>query len=144
LYKSIIPLYLICFGCYILFTRQPDYFDGDFAPAKLVVQKDRVTGRPINFAEFSNGIKTFQVKADYPFRLFEHKGVYSVIFEKEHPEKAVIYKFWGYWIGWGELLGSIVFLLLSFQLAKAITMNPTPEALIEQLEYKEPSKPKYD
>jgi hypothetical protein len=127
-----------------LFTRQPDYFDGEIVPAKVIALKDSVTKRSLHYVEFVAENKTFRIKADYPLRLFVHGVTEKVIFEKEHPEKAQLYRFWGYWIGWGELLGSLVLLVLGFQLSVAITKNPTPEALLEQLDYKEPNKPRYD
>jgi len=54
-----------------------------------------------------------------------------------------VYAAWGYWIRWQELLGSIVALLVLFRVAVAITSNPTPEAVIEQMEYKEEKKKRY-
>lgn len=144
MYKGIIILYFICFGTYILFTRQPDYFDGEMVPAKILFVKDRMSAKQIPVAEFSNGYKNFQVKADYYLRSWKSGEKTEVIYESEHPEKGTIYAFWGYWIGLGELIASIVFIVLSYQVAVSITKNPTPEALLEQLEYKEPNKPRYD
>jgi hypothetical protein len=59
------------------------------------------------------------------------------------PAKGAVYHWWGYWITWQELIGGVVLIILLFQLAKAITQNPTPEALLEQMEYKEERKKKY-
>ncbi len=98
----------------------------------------------MHVARFSNGYKTIQVKADYYLRSLKSGDQLEVIYETEHPEKGAVYAFWGYWIGWGELIGSVVFLFVSFQAAVAITKNPTPEALKEQMEYEAPDKPKYD
>jgi hypothetical protein len=144
LYKGIFILYLVCFGCYLLFTRQPDYFDGDRVPATIIVAKDSATGKFIHLAEFSNGYQDFRVKADYYLRSWKQGEKTEVIYETEHPEKAAVYSFWGYWIGLGELIASILFIIASYQIAVSITKNPTPEALIEQLDYKEPNKPRYD
>ncbi len=66
------------------------------------------------------------------------------IVEHEHPEKAKAYCFWGYWLNWREFIASIVIGVLLFQVAVSITNNPTPEALLEQLSYKEEKKTKYD
>jgi hypothetical protein len=127
-----------------LFTRQPDYFDGEKAPATILMVKDSITSKLIPLAEFSNGYKNFRVKADYFLRSWKNGDKADVIYETDHPEKAAIYAFWGYGISLGELLGSIIFIILSYQIAVSITKNPTPEALIEQLDYKEPNKPRYD
>lgn len=113
-------------------------------PAKILFVKDRMSAKQIPVAEFSNGYKNFQVKADYYLRSWKSGEKTEVIYESEHPEKGTIYAFWGYWIGLGELIASIVFIVLSYQVAVSITKNPTPEALLEQLEYKEPNKPRYD
>ena len=95
-------------------------------------------------AEFSNGFENFRVKADYYFRNWKNGEKTEVIYESEHPEKGAIYGFWGYWISLGELLGSILFIVVGYQAAVSITKNPSPEALNEQLNYKEPNKPRYD
>ena len=77
------------------------------------------------------------------FRDFKEGERVEVIYEKEDPSKAAVYAAWGYWIRWQELLGSIVALLVLFRVAVAITSNPTPEAVIEQMEYKEEKKKRY-
>ena len=144
MYKGLLFLYLVCFGCYTLFTRQPDYFDGEKAPATIEYISDSANGKKIPVAVFSNGYKNYQVKADYYLRSWKQNEKLEVIYETEHPENGAVYAFWGYWIGFGELMGSIIFLFVSFQVAVAITKNPTPESLLEQLDYKAPDKPKYD
>lgn len=144
MYKGIFFLYLVCFGTYVLFTRQPDYFDGERVPATILMAKDSITGKPIHVAEFNNGYQNFRVKADYYLRSWKAGEKTEVIYETEHPEKGAIYRFWGYWIGLGELIASILFIIGTYQVAVSITKNPTPEALIEQLDYVEPNKPKYD
>lgn len=68
----------------------------------------------------------------------------QAIVEHEHPAKAKAYCFWGYWLNWRELIGSIIIGVLLFQIAVSITKNPSPEALLEQLNYKEEKKTKYD
>ena len=106
--------------------------------------KDSATSKLISVATFSNGYQNISVKADYYLRSWKSGEKTEVIYETEHPEKGAIYSFWGYWIGLGELIASIVFIVVSYQIAVSITKNPTPEALIEQLDYKEPNKPRYD
>jgi hypothetical protein len=134
----------VCFGTYLLFTRQPDYFDGEKVPATIFIVKDSATAKLIPVAEFSNGYQNYKVKADYYLRSWKAGEKTEVIYEAEHPEKGVVYAFWGYWISLGELLGSIIFIIISYQAAVSITNNPTQEALNEQLNYKEPNKPRYD
>jgi len=144
LYKGIFILYVVCFGTYLMFTRQPDYFDGEKVPATIFIEKDSLSPKMMAVAEFSNGFENFRVKADYYFRNWKNGEKTEVIYESEHPEKGAIYGFWGYWISLGELLGSILFIVVGYQAAVSITKNPSPEALNEQLNYKEPNKPRYD
>jgi len=127
-----------------MFTRQPDYFDGEKVPATIFIEKDSLSPKMMAVAEFSNGFENFRVKADYYFRNWKNGEKTEVIYESEHPEKGAIYGFWGYWISLGELLGSILFIVVGYQAAVSITKNPSPEALNEQLNYKEPNKPRYD
>ena len=144
MYKGIFILYVVCFGTYLMFTRQPDYFDGEKVPATIFIEKDSLSPKMMAVAEFSNGFENFRVKADYYFRNWKNGEKTEVIYESEHPEKGAIYGFWGYWISLGELLGSILFIVVGYQAAVSITKNPSPEALNEQLNYKEPNKPRYD
>lgn len=143
MYKSLISLYLLIFGCYILFTRVPDYFDGEMYPATIVVVPDSANATPYQHAEyFVDGVK-YRIDARYFPYAYEAGDKIKVILEKEHPNKAAVYRLGGYWLGWGELVGSIIAAVLLFQVAVSITKNPTPEALMEQLSYKEEKKTKY-
>ena len=113
-------------------------------PATILMGKDSITGKSIHLAEFNNGYQNFRVKADYYLRSWKVGEKTEVIYETARPEKGAVYLFWGYWIGLGELIASFLFLIGTYQVAVSITKNPTPEALIEQLDYKEPNKPRYD
>jgi len=79
----------------------------------------------------------------YLFRNYQAGDKVTVIYEASQPAKGAVYSWWGYWITWQELIGGILLIILLFQLAKAITQNPTPEALLEQMEFKEAPKKKY-
>lgn len=143
LYKSVIILYLACFGCYLFFTRQPDYLDGEMAPAVIHWSYDSASHRNIPKAVYSTGVKNYAVDARYVFRQWREGDPTTVIYETNNPARGAVYAFWGYWISWGELLGSVLLILALFQVAVAVTSNPTAEALIEQLEYKEEKKTRY-
>jgi hypothetical protein len=65
-------------------------------------------------------------------------------YEAAQPDKAAVYSWWGYWFKWSEILFSLILLIGIFQIAVAITKNPTPESLIEQLESKPTLKRKYN
>lgn len=94
-------------------------------------------------AIYSIGSKQYAVKANYLFHEYHPGEKLSVIVSHEHPERAAVYRFWGYWITWEELLASVVIAVLLFQVAVSITRNPTPEAVLEQMEYQPEKKTKY-
>jgi hypothetical protein len=141
--KGVFILYLICFGCYLLFTRQPDYFDGVKVPALIVKQLDSSSGKQVLKAVFNTGTQEFSVEPHYVFRNIAEGQSRTVIYETGTPEKGAIYTFWGYWITWGELVMSVILCFLLFQIAVSVTNNPSQESLIEQMEFKEEKKKKY-
>lgn len=143
MYKSITLLYLVCFGCYIFFTRQPDYLDGEKSPAIIQWLPDSTAGMKIPKAIFHEAGKEYTVDARYFLREWKPGERTEVIYETEHPEKGAVYAFWGYWMSWGELLATVLIYLALFQVALSLTKNPTPEALLEQLEFKPEKKKKY-
>ena len=144
MYKSITILYLVVFSTYIFFTRQPDYFDGEISTATIHWAKDSISKQPIPKAFFSIGKNYYSVDARYVLRdLYEGKRLF-VIYEESQPEKAAVYSWWGYWITAGELFCSMVLFIALFQVAVALTKNPTAESLIEQLDYNPEKKRKYD
>jgi len=143
LYKSITILYLVCFGCYLFFTRQPDYLDGEKSPAVIQWLPDSASGIKIPKAVFREARKEYAVDARYFLREWSQGEKTEVIYETEHPEKGTVYAFWGYWISWGEVLATVLMYLALFQIAVSLTRNPTPEALVEQLEFKPEKKKRY-
>ena len=145
MYRSITLIYITLYGCFVIFARQPDYFDGEITSATIHFAKDSASQALIPFANFSVGVKNYSVKASYPLRLRAKEGnKIEVIYDSTNPQKAVVYSVWGYWILWDELLVSLVIYLILFQVAVGITNNPTPDALIEQLDFKPKRKRKYD
>jgi len=141
-YKTIIILYLVCFSCYIFFTRQPDFIDGDITTATIHYIKDS-TGNRIPKALFSIGINKYTIDAAYLFRNPQEGSRVDVIYEASMPTKAKVYSWWGYWFKAEELIGSLVLFIVLFQIAIAVTKNPTAESLIEQLDYKPEKKRRY-
>lgn len=144
MYKGITFLYLVCFSLYIVYSRDPDYFDGEIAPAQIHWLKDSSSNSLIPKAVFSHGKKEYAIDARYVLRSLPENKKLAVIYVPSKPQNAAVYSWWGYWITWGELVTSIVLLIALFQVAVAVTNNPTAEALLEQLEYKEEKKKKYD
>ncbi len=144
MYKFVTILYFFIYCLYVWFSRQPDYFDGEFAPATIHFVTDVASQNQIAKASFTVGITSYKVNADYLFRNYQEGEKVEVIYELSNPKKAAVYAFWGYWLTLGELIASIVMWLVLFYVAVGITKNPTPEALIEQLEYLPEKKTKYD
>ncbi len=143
MYKYVLILYVTCFPLYILFSRQPDYFDGEITKATIHFKKQSVTGKTQPFALYTLGKEQYFVDADYLFKSFREGEKVEVIYEGSHPQKGAVYSFWGYWLTWGELIFSIILVAAIFFIAITITKNPTAESLIEQLEDKPARKLKY-
>lgn len=143
MYKSIFILYLICFGCYLLFTRQPDYFDGEKVPAIIRQVHNVSEGDTVLKAVFNTGTKEFSIDPYYPLRSIKEGQRLTVIYETGNPASGKVYGGWGYWWLWDELLMSALLCFLLFQVAVSVTSNPDQEALTEQAEYKEEKKRKY-
>lgn len=135
-------MFLVCYGAYLFTTRHPDFLDGEYAPGTIVFKQNE-SGKQIPFVSYHTGYATYEISALYVFRNYQPGEKVTVIYEAAQPAKGVVYHWWGYWITWQELMGGILLIIVLFQLAKAITQNPTPEALLEQMEYKEERKKKY-
>lgn len=108
-----------------------------------IVYKTNKKGTSIPFAVYHTGYASYTVNALYLFRTYRPGDRVTVIYEAATPSTGAVYHWWGYWITWQELLGGMLIIFLLFQLARAVTSNPTPEALLEQMEYVEPIKKKY-
>ena len=138
--KLLLSLYFTCYFCYIFYTRTPDYFDGETTTATISINP--VTQKAI--ANFTLASITYSITANYPLRKLKQGDKVEIIYLPSKPEAAVVYSFWGYWITWGELVMSIILLLALYQLAVSITYNPTPEAIIDQMDKEDMPKTKYD
>ncbi len=139
MYKLLVILYVVCYACYIFYTREPDYFDGEITTATIKI--DELSNSEI--AVFNVMNKTYIVDASYPLRKLIPNEKVHVIYKVNEPDIAVVYSFWGYWFKWGELLMSSILLLALFYLSVSITNNPSPESLYEQQNYVETPQRKY-
>jgi hypothetical protein len=127
----------------VLYTRKPDFFDGEKTPGMIHWMHDNSSGHNIPKAIFRTELKNYAIDARYIFREWKEGDKVEVVFEKEDPSKGAVYNIWGYWLKWEEILGSLIVLTVLFQVAVAITRNPTPEAVMDQIEIKEEKKRKY-
>ncbi|HVX50371.1 MAG TPA: hypothetical protein VHB48_09440 [Chitinophagaceae bacterium] len=146
--KTVVIIYLVIFALYILFTRTPDIFDSDTAAAIIHYAKD-TTGASIPFANYKVGDKSLKLDARYLFRDYYDGDTCTIRYSTTRPEVAAVDAVWGYWLTWRELIASIVLAIVLWQMAKAITRNPTPEGLLSELEddgsrESKPRKRKYD
>lgn len=144
MFKPALIIYIACFGLYLLFTRQPDYFDGEMGKGKIHFLSDSTTRRQAAFAIYSTGRQEYSVKADYLFRNYREGEVVDVIYELSQPEKGTVYSWWGYWFTWGEVIFSLVLIVAFYKISHAVTNNPSPESVIEQMEYQPRKRRKYE
>ncbi len=117
----------------MFYSREPDYQESDFSRATIHFIQDSVPQKN-PFALFTLPHHVYSVKADYLFKRFTEGEKVTVIYDLTDPNKASIYSFWGYWLRWKELSAFIVLFAAMYFIAASITSNPTPEALIEELE----------
>lgn len=134
-----LSFYLICMFTYILFSRQPDWFDSEITNSRVVKHNDSLK------AEYVINGKQHFAPVQYACRNVKARDRVQVIYEASQPDYATLYSWWGYWIRWQEILASLLIFFGLMKAATAITSNPTPESLIDQLEGKEaPRKRRYD
>ena len=143
--KNVVILFLVIYPLYVLFTREPDFWDGEMYRANIHHVKNPAQNERL-IAVFSMEHHTDSISADYPFRSFAEGESVPIIYEASAPEKASLYTVWGYWIRWKELLSFIVMSVFFYLLAVSITSHPTPESLLEELEGNKPKprKKRYD
>ncbi len=135
--KSSIILFLTCFFLYLPFSREPDYFDSETAPATIVSRGDSVVAL---YNEFG---KPYALKLDKQSYASKVGQATEVIYELRHPEKAAINQAWGYWFIGKEIAWSFGVFAVLLGVAFATTNKPHPDSLAEQLNYKEEIKTKY-
>ncbi len=143
MYKSVFILYIVCFCLYILYSREPDFFDSETMPSTIHWLQDSASQKPVPKAVYQVGKTTYSIDARYVLRSLPEGKRVEIIYNPSHPERAAVYSWWGYWVTWGEILVSAILLVGLFQVAVSVTKNPTAEALLEQLEHKPEKKKKY-
>jgi hypothetical protein len=135
--KSAIILFITCFLIYLPFSREPDYFDSETTPANIVQRGDKIVAV---YNEFGKPYILQLDKQAYSSKIGQRV---EVRYELSHPEKAVINKALGYWFVGKEIAWSFGIFSLLLGVAFATTNQPHPDALAEQLNYKQENKTKY-
>ena len=144
--RNVVILFLVIYPLYVLFTREPDYFDGEMYRASIHYAPDSAKQNKAPFAVYTIEHQTYSAPAGYLFRHLNEGEKVPVIYEAALPAKASLYSIWGYWIRWKELLSFLAIFLFFYLISVTITSNPTPETLLEELENNQPKqrKRKYD
>ncbi len=144
MYKTAIILYLICFVSYILLSRVPDYFEGEFIDG--VITKAGFSSslnQPELVVDYKAGNETLHYKTNTWFLTTYRKGEkVTVIYDPYNPSQACIFTFIGYWLKWGELFFSAFFFIVLYLVAVFITgkndAEPfTPGERIKRRKYKD-------
>ncbi len=138
LLKSAIILFVVCFLLYLPFSRQPDYFDSDTAPATIKWKEGHIV------AEYSEYGKYYAIKVDSMTYQNRIGARVEVIYELREPAHAKINQAWGYWIIPEELAWSFGAFVVLIGVAYATTHRPHPNAIAEQLNGTNAPKKKYE
>jgi len=96
------------------------------------------------FAKYNEFGKAYTLKLDSTYYSNRIGQSVEVIYELSHPEKAAINKAWGYWFVGKEIGWAFGVFAVLLGIAFATTNKPHPDALAEQLSFKETIKTKYE
>jgi hypothetical protein len=138
LLKSAIILFVFSFLLYLPFSRYPDYFDSETAPATIQCKGGSCV------AEYSEYGKYYFIHVDATKYLNKIGDRVEVIYELRDPANAKLNKLWGYWLIPIELAWSLGIFALLLGIAYATTLRPHPSAVAEQLKGNEAPKKKYE
>ena len=151
MYRTATFLYFISFALYILFSRQPDYFESEFVAGTVIeansldttiLKKYHIGKNDYPVIKYNVGSETFYYDGgkNYFERSVKNLENPSVIYDPGRPEHAALYAFWGYWIVPKELVFSLLGFVILFGVAISITgkSDRTPirdEDLEKQMKY---------
>ena len=123
MYKALTIIYVVCFFWYLLFSRVPDFFDGELTPGTVSQATFSVKDKhPQVVVNYRVGSETYQYITDTWFLTSYKPGQrVMVIYDPTNPSVSGIYAFIGYWIHWSELLCTVIFFIILFIVASSIT-----------------------
>lgn len=123
MYKFVVLIYIVCFFCYVLFSRVPDYFEGDYVNGVVSKAAFSVKDKhPVVIVNYKVGNEEFQYTSYMWFLTSYKRGqVIRIIYDPSNPPVACIYSFIGYWIRWPELLFTAIVFIILFIAAVFIT-----------------------
>lgn len=143
MYKIAAIIFIACYFLYAVFTRRPDYFDGNIIPAEIHHLKDAVSSSTFPYAFYIVDGKKYTINARYIFKNYSENQEIKIIYEASKPSQGAIYSWWGYWIKWEELLPFIIIYCVLFFGAVSITNNQTDDSKRAQENYVAVKKNKY-
>jgi hypothetical protein len=98
---------------YILFTRVPDFFEGEYIDG-VITRASFSNGRPQLVIDYNVGSQKFHYRTNMWFLTTYNTGQkVTMIYDPSNPSEASIYALVGYWIRWPELFIS-AFLFVTF------------------------------
>ena len=123
MYKSVTLIYLVCFFCYVLFSRVPEYFEGEFVNGIVSKATFSVKNKhPVLAVRYKVGQEEFTHQTDTWFISKHRPGqTVTMIYSPSDPSVASIYAFIGYWITWKELFFTAIVFIVLFISAVIIT-----------------------
>lgn len=144
MYKTVVILYLICISSYILFSRIPDYFEGEFISGVVTKANfSSVLNKPELVVNYKVGSETLQYRTNTWFLTTYKTGQkVTIIYDPSNPSQASIFTFIGYWLKWSELLFSVLLFTVVFKAAIFITGKNNaepfaPDERIKKRKYKD-------
>lgn len=144
--KTVAILFIVCYPLFVFYTREPDFSDSDYTRGTIHVVTDSLTKKEKAVATFTFLRREYTADAYELFANYREGEPVDIIYHTSDPANAKVYSIWGYWIRWGELLSFLMIFIGLYQIAVALTSNPTPESLIEELEgaKQKPRRKRYD
>ncbi len=136
--KSAIILFISCFLVYLPFSRQPDYFDSETTPAIIKMKGDSLVAE---YSEYGKPHYLLLNEKEYASKIGARV---EVIYELSAPEHVKINTLLGYWVLPNEIAWAFGIFAVLLGVAYATTHRPHPDALKEQLNYKQENKTKYE
>lgn len=123
LYKTVAILYTVCFFCYVLFSRIPDYFEGEYVNGVVSTATFSVKDKhPVLAVKYKVGDEEFEYTTNKWFFTSHHKGqAITMIYSPSDPAIAGVYAIIGYWITLNELFFTAIVFIILFIAAVIIT-----------------------
>ncbi len=135
MYKSAFLVYVITLGCYILFSRSPDYFDGEMI--RGTVYQNNADQK---FIQYRVGKEVFTKSMEgWGASQVAKSDTVMVIYNPDKPTQASHYSFFSYWFTLRELVTSFIAFAVLFAAAIFITGKEQPDD-----EENKPRARKYD